>query len=152
MHKLTALVLTLTVIVGASALAGCGDDKPSASDWAAKVVKVCKGIETDWSADAAALPSDAAPTVEQLMAFYAAFGPKFASAVSEIKALDRPDGMAAAINELIAALDAAAARTTRGAIDAAVAEEDINSQDGAPEWARLEAASVAAGVDQCNNR
>jgi len=150
MHKLTALVLT--VIVGTSTLAGCADDKPSASDWAAKVVKVCKGLTTDREAaiTATGMPTDAAPTVEQLMAFSAAFAPTFTSAASKIKAFDRPSGMDAEINELFAALDGATARVARGATDAAVAEEDINSQDGAPEWARLEAASVAAGVAECN--
>ncbi|MBI4933458.1 MAG: hypothetical protein HY828_06240 [Actinobacteria bacterium] len=150
MRKLTALLLT--VIVGTSTLAACGDDKPSASAWAAKVVTVCKGLGIDREAAAASsgMPTDAAPTVEQLMAFSAAFGPTFTSAVSDIKALDRPSGMDAEIDELFLALDGGAARIARGATDTAVAEEDLNSQDGAPEWVRLEAANIAAGVAECN--
>lgn len=150
MHKLTALVLT--VIVGTSGLAGCADDKPSASDWAVKVIDICNGLNTDRAAAIAAsgMPTDAAPTVEQLMAFSAAFGPTFTSAVNDIEALERPSGMDAEINELFAALDGGAARIARGATDATVAEDDLNSQDGAPEWARLETANVAAGVAACN--
>jgi hypothetical protein len=150
MHKLTALVITL--IVGTSVVAGCADDKPTASDWAAKVVTVCNGLATDREAagTAVGMPTGASPTVEQLMAFSAAFGPTFTSAVSDIKALDRPSGMDAEIDELFVALDGGAARIARGATDAAIAEEDLNSQDGAPEWARLEAANVAAGVAECN--
>lgn len=150
MNKLTAMVLT--VLVGTSGLAGCADDKPSASDWAAKVVGVCRGLNTDRTAAivASGMPTDAAPTVEQLMAFTAAFEPAFLSAISDIKALDRPSGMDAEIDELFAALDGGAARMALGATDRTVAEEDLNSEDGAQEWARLEAASVAAGVAECN--
>ena len=150
MNKLTAMVLT--VLVGTSGLAGCADDKPSASDWAAKVVDVCRGLNTDRTAAivASGMPTDAAPTVEQLMAFTAAFEPALHSAISDIKALDRPSGMDAEIDELFAALDGGAARMALGATDRTVAEADLNSQDGAPEWARLEAASVAAGVAECN--
>jgi hypothetical protein len=150
MHKLTALVFT--AIGGNSTVAGCGNDKPSASDWAADVVKVCKALATDREAarTATGMPTNAAPTIEQLMAFSAAFSPKFTSAVSETKALDRPRRMDDKINELVAAMDAAAARAARAAIDVTVAEEEINSQDGAPEWARLDAANVAAGVAECN--
>ncbi len=150
MHKPTALVLS--VIVGTSTVAGCADDKPSASDWAAKAVAICTRLASDREAAIAAsgMPTDSAPTVEELMAFSAAFGPTFTLAVSDIKAIDRPSGMDAEIDELFLALDGGAARIARGATDAAVAEEDLNSQDGAPEWARLEAANLAAGVAECN--
>ena len=59
-------------------LAACGDSQPSASDWAADVSGICEEINaTRTEAVAKHLPSDTAPTRDQLMAFFADFGPGF---------------------------------------------------------------------------
>lgn len=147
MHKLTGL--TVAIIVGTSTLVACASDKPSASDWAAKVIKVCDQLEADRLVAAKELPSDAAPTVEQLMAFYTGFAPKFTAYAKQIKALERPSGLGSEIDEFVAALDAAAEFGQRSATDVAVAEAQLNDSTPA-EFARLEAASVAAGVAKCN--
>lgn len=92
MPKLKTLALTLTIAIGAAALAGCGDDKESRTRaaFAADVNKLCTPmIETRGSLAASHFPSqDTAPTVEQLQAFYADFAAPMADLVASLKKIE----------------------------------------------------------------
>ncbi len=150
--------LTLLLAVATMSLSACTgddapvatDDKPSASEWAAAVVEICTGLEDARMTAAAELPSDAAPTPEQLMAFYSAFTPEFASAVDEMKAVDRPEGLDTEIDEVEAAMDDVVAAWTKIPTDPAAAQAELAADGQTPETKRLEEASVAAGIEACN--
>lgn len=151
MPKFRTLVITLMVTIGAAALGGCGDDKPTTNEWRAKAIDVCTRLESDRQAAAASLPSDMAPTVDQLISFYEDFAPTFAKYADEIEALDRPEGLDAEVDEFLAALDGAVTYLQQAASDPVSAEAEINSGGEDPEeFMRLEAASTAAGLEECN--
>ena len=151
MPKLRTLALALTITISTATLAGCGDDKPSASEWRGKVIDVCTRLESDRQAAAASLPSDKAPTPDELMAFYDGFAPTFAKHVGEIKAFDRPKGLDTEINEFVTALDGAAKYLRSSASDPVAVKAEIASGGEDPkEFKRLEAASTAAGLEKCN--
>lgn len=148
MHR--TITFMLTAALGVAVLAGCADDEPSASEWVAKQVKICTALEDDRQEAAKAFPADSAPTVEQIQEFYGSFGPKFASAVEEMKALDRPKGMDEEIDELEAAMDATVASFDEISKDRSAAEAELASDGQSKVAKRLEAASTAAGLDDCN--
>ena len=131
-------------------LTACGDDAPLASEWAAGIVPICQRLETDRLAAAAVLPTDSAPSVEQLMAFLADFTPTFQKAAAEIKDVDRPDGLDAEIDEFEAAFDGVIADWQKAAKDPAAAQAELDADGETPETKRLEESSTAVGLDACN--
>ena len=154
MPKFTTVILMLTMAFGTTIFAGCGSDAPSASEWSAKVIDVCTRLISERQAAAESLPTDEAeaPTVEQVMAFYADFAPKFAEAAHEIEALDRPDGLDAKIDEFLAALDGATKAVRRSVSDRAAVEAEIAAgpEGQTKEMQRLEIAAAAVGLAKCN--
>lgn len=148
MHRTISFMLTAAL--GVTVLNGCADDRPSASEWAEKEVKICTALEDDRQEAAKVFPADSAPTVEQIQEFYGSFGPKFAAAVEEMKAVDRPKGMDAEIDELEAAMDATVASFDEISKDRSAAEAELASDGQSKVTQRLEAASSAAGLDACN--
>lgn len=148
MRKLVPLMIPIAL--GLPMLAGCSDDTPSASEWAAAQVKICTGLETGRQDAAKDLPQDAAPTVEQLMAFYAAFTPTFSAAVDEMKAVERPEGLDSEIDEFEAAMDATVAHFEKAGADRSAAEADLASDGESDVTKRLEDASKKVGLEECN--
>lgn len=146
----TLTTLTVTVALGAGSIIGCGSSTRSASKWAAEVVTACRKLETDRKTAAATLPTDRPPTVEELMAFDAAFAPRFAAFGREIKALKRPNGLDKQIDEVISAVDGYAAALERAGTDRAAAQAELDADGQTKESARLEAAGTAAGLSECN--
>ena len=148
MHRIISFMLTAAL--GVAGLAGCADDKPSASEWAAAEVKICTRLEADRKKAAKVLPADAAPTVKQIQEFFGSFGAKFAAAVEEMKSVDRPEGMDSEIDKLEAAMDATVSSFDRISKDRSAAEAELASDGQSKVTKRLEAASSAAGLDACN--
>lgn len=148
--RTTFCSFALLTAFAAGALTACGDDAPSASEWAADIVPICQRLETDRQAAAAALPTDSAPSVEQLMTFLAGFTPAFQNATAEIKDVDRPDGLDAEIDEFEAALDGVIASWQKAAKDPAAAQAELDADGQTPETKRLEESSAAVGLDACN--
>ena len=144
------ITLVFVAALGAAGLAGCADDKPSASTWRADVVKICNRIIAERGATATATGAveTETPSADQVLAFYAAFTPQVAAAVKEIKAVKRPDGLDAQINEFEAALDSVLA--SMSAIDLAAVEAEIATGTNTGDYARMEAANSAAGVPECS--
>ena len=140
----------LLTALSTGSLTACGTDAPSASEWAADIVPICQRLETDRQAAAAALPTDSAPSVEQLMTFLADFTPAFQNAAAEIKDVDRPDGLDAEIDEFEAALDGVIAAWQKAATDPAAAQAELDADGQTPETKRLEESSTAVGLDACN--
>ncbi|MBI4883202.1 MAG: hypothetical protein HY826_04025 [Actinobacteria bacterium] len=150
MHKFSTVVFAVAVTIGAVAVAGCSDDKPSAEAWRADVVALCDQINADFDAGGTLFRSET-PSLEEVMAYYADVTPKFAAGAKEIESLERPDGLDSEVDELFAALDAAVAYVESAATDRAVLESEIAAADQAPEvFVRLETASTAAGLEACN--
>mgnify|MGYP001007261287 CR=1 FL=1 len=146
----TITSVTLSLVLGTAALTGCGSGAPSASSWGAKVIAACKSLEADRQAAAAKLPADRPPTVEELMAFDAAFAPRFESFGKEIEAMKRPAGMDAKIDEMIAAIDGYSRALAKGGTDRSAAQAELDADGQTKEAARLEAAGTAAGLSECN--
>ena len=128
----------------------CSDDRPSASEWAADIVPICTRLETDRQAAAAALPADAAPSVDQLMAFLTDFTPTFRKAAEQIKGVERPAGLRKEIDEFEAALDGVIAAWQKAATDRVAAQAELDAEGETPETKRLEESSRAVGLDACN--
>lgn len=145
------LTLALAITLGTAGFAGCGkDDKPSASEWRADVVKICNRVisERGPTGEATGAVEGTVPTADQLLAFYAAYTPKVSAAVKEIEALKRPSGLDAKIDEFEAALDSVA--LSMKAIDRADVEAEIATGNNTGDYARFEAANTAAGVPECS--
>lgn len=128
----TLCSIALLTALATGPLTACGGDAPSASEWAADIVPICQRLETDRQAAAAALPTDSAPSVEQLMAFLADFTPTFQKAAAEIKAVERPEGLDGEIVEFEAALDGVIASWQNAATDPAVARPNWMLTDKLP--------------------
>ncbi len=141
----------LLTVFATGSLPACGDDAPSASEWAADIVPICQRLETERQAAAAALPTDSAPSVEQLMTFLADFTPAFQTAAAEIKEVDRPEGMDGEIDEFEAALDGVIASWQKASTDPAAAQAELDADGQTPETMRLEESSTAVGLDACNS-
>ena len=47
MRKLYVVRFTVAVVISTAAVAGCGDDKPTADAWRAKVVPICAKLIED---------------------------------------------------------------------------------------------------------
>ena len=148
--RITLYPLAFLAAFATVSLSACGDEAPSASEWAADIVPICQRVETDRQAAAAALPTDAAPSVEQLMAFLADFTPSFQKAAEEIKGIDRPEGLDKEIDEFEAALDGVIAAWQKAATDPAAAQAELDADGQTPETRRLEESSTAVGLDACN--
>lgn len=148
--RTTLCSFALLTAFATGSLTACGDDAPSASEWAADIVPICQRLETDRKAAAAALPTDAAPSVDQLMAFLADFTPTFQTAAEEIQAVERPEGLSTEIDEFEAALDGVIAAWQKAATDPAAAQAELDADGETPETKRLEESSTAVGLDACN--
>ena len=145
--------LCLAILVTAFAtgsLTACSADAPSASEWAAQIVPICQRLDADRQAAAAALPTDSAPSVDQLMAFLTDFTPTFQKTASEIKNVDRPNGLDAEIDEFEAALDGVIVAWGKAAKDPAAAQAELDADGETSETKRLETSSAAVGLDACN--
>ena len=148
--RTTVCSFALLTAFAIGSLTACGDDTPSASDWAANVVPICQRLETERQDAAAVLPTDSAPSVEQLMTFLADFTPAFQNAAAEIKDVERPDGLDGEIDEFEAALDGVIASWRKAATDPAAAQAELDADGQTPETKRLEESSTAVGLDACN--
>ncbi len=140
------------VVVISAVLAGCGGGAPSADEWRSQVISICNRLIDERNAGTVGFTEDP-PPIEQLRAFYAVFAPQFAAAASEIKALEQPNGLAAQIDELFTALDAAVADIKRSSTDDAALQAEVSgSADSKHDqiFSRLETATTAAGLSQCN--
>ncbi len=148
--RATLYSFALLTIFATGSLTACGDDAPSASEWAADIVPICQRLETERQAAAAALPTDSAPSVEQLMTFLADFTPAFQTAAAEIKDVDRPEGLDGEIDEFEAALDGVIASWQKASTDPAAAQAELDADGQTPETLHLEESSTAVGLDACN--
>ncbi len=148
--RTTLYSVALLTAFAAGSLTACSNDAPSASEWAAHIVPICQRLETDRQAAASALPTDSAPSVDQLMAFLTDFSPTFQKAASEIKKVDRPNGLDAEIDEFEAAWDGVIEAWEKAAKDPAAAQADLDADGETPETKRLEKSSTAVGLDVCN--
>ncbi len=149
--RTTLCSFALLTVLATGSLTACGDDAPSASEWAADIVPICQRLETERQTAAAALPTDSAPSVEQLMTFLADFTPAFQTAAAEIKDVDRPEGLDDEIDEFEAALDGVIASWQKASTDPAAAQAELDADGQTPETLRLEESSTAVGLDACNS-
>lgn len=149
MPKLTKFLIPL-VIVATVALAGCTDEKPTASEWSAKFIELCTKDSSESDAYFEKLTSSGAtPTIEQMMVAFTEFAPIFEASIARYKALDRPSGLDTEINELFAALHGAANAIRKVGSDRSAAELAMAGEFG-PEFLRLETAASAVGLEECN--
>jgi len=148
--RTTLCSLAALVALATGSLSACSDDAPSASEWAADILPICQRLEVDRQAAAAALPTDTAPSVDQLMAFLADFTPTFQKAAEEIKAVERPEGLGKEIDEFEAALDGVIVAWQKAATDPVAAQAELDAEGETPETKRLEESSTAVGLDACN--
>lgn len=148
MHRATTTVIvTLTAVVG---LGACGNSAPSASDWAADVSSICTEINTTRSEIAAKhLPSDAAPTRDQLMAFFAEFGPEFRVYGQRLEDVDRPDDLDGQIDELVDAYYDVVDEVDEAATDPTAAQAQLDAEGDTDANQTLNRLGTDLGLTTC---
>ena len=131
-------------------LAACGDSQPSASDWAADVNGICEEINaTRNEVVTKHLPSDTAPTRDQLMAFFADFGAGFRAYGDRLTDVERPADLDAEIDELFAAFYAVVDEIDQASTDPAAAQAHIETAGDTAAGQRLVQISTDLGLDTC---
>ena len=151
MHRLSAVRFTIAIVLGSAAVAGCGSSKQSAAAWKAKVDPICAQLIADRNAGTAGFTTEQ-PSADQLTAFYVSFAPKLATASKAIKALKRPSGLDSQVTELFAALDGVVAYVQNSSTDPAAVQAEISGVGSKHDevFGRLQAATTAAGIPECN--
>jgi hypothetical protein len=132
------------------AVGACADPAPSASDWAAKVNDGCAEINAARDEIAAQhLPTGGEPTRDQLMAFFADFGPDFRAYGERLAAIDRPDDLDDQIDDLFAAFDDVVDEIDQAATDPTAAQAQIDAEGNTEAGQRLVQLSTDLGLTTC---